>query len=974
MKKILSTLALLFLAVGAQAQNAYPLFAPSNGIMKGDVNTFVTSSATGADVTSLFSGTCNAAAFLRGDASCFDLFGTANTWSQTQSFTSNGSNARFNGADPRFLINETDVALDSKNWLVRSVASAFDISTATDASPFSAVSSAFNIARTGTTIGQITLAAPSATVVMNGSGGVTGTVGNSGLTAISGITTTGQFLNNDSNPSYYINESDAGVDEKLWRLNGAVSHLVWSTRTDANAGGQTFFDVSRTGTAVQGIALTAPSLTLTGTTTLAGIVFSTGSRYELESTAPIWQSDETDAPADERSWLERSQGGNWFLSTASDASPQAAVNNAIQVQRTGTTVDSVDLTATTITLNGVAASDYARLSQSNTFTGNTQTISNTSGPRVVLRDSDAAADTQCFFMLSQSSQFDLYASTDANCNTTTGAENFFTATRTGAVINDVRFPNGNVRVNTADSPALVVSPTIANITSRSGGTSVIAASQVNGSAAAEASFSLTRANGANAAGPLMYLNKSRGSIGTPGTVVVSGDDLGKITFSGADGTNFSNGGELGFQVDGTPGANDMPGRFVVSVTADGASTPTEQFRIANNGAWGLTGANFGTTGQVLTSNGNTTAPTWQTVAAISPANPTASVGLSAVNGSAATYMRSDAAPALSQSITPTWTGTHIFSNALGIQATGAVGLEIENAGPTQQYDETDAAANERSWLARTSGGLYALSTATDAAPTTAVENVLTIDRAGTVSGRIVWQNTTDGLMDLRGTNTGNTNVSGYEMLNSAGTRTGFVGDGSSANADIFLQSDTTNSSIRLNSNGTGEVMANDLPILGRDAATSTNVVRIVSAQFKGGNTDRSSNTTLSADPTLAGLRIPETGSYIVEGHLCFVGPVSGAGGIKLRYEFSGSVSTSMGKYFGSVNAAVVASGNFVAIDANQITFATITTGSGGDCIEFDHTFVTTGTGTLDLQWAQSSSNANATRLLAGSSMKVTRIG
>lgn len=43
------------------------------------------------------------------------------------------------------------------------------------------------------------------------------------------------------------------------------------------------------------------------------------------------------------------------------------------------------------------------------------------------------------------------------------------------------------------------------------------------------------------------------------------------------------------------------------------------------------------------------------------ANPTASAGISAVNGSAATFMRSDGAPAISQSITPTWTGAHVFS-------------------------------------------------------------------------------------------------------------------------------------------------------------------------------------------------------------------------------------------------------------------------------------------------------------------------
>jgi hypothetical protein len=43
------------------------------------------------------------------------------------------------------------------------------------------------------------------------------------------------------------------------------------------------------------------------------------------------------------------------------------------------------------------------------------------------------------------------------------------------------------------------------------------------------------------------------------------------------------------------------------------------------------------------------------------ANPSATIGLSATNGSATTYMRSDAAPALSQAITPTWTQAHTFS-------------------------------------------------------------------------------------------------------------------------------------------------------------------------------------------------------------------------------------------------------------------------------------------------------------------------
>lgn len=854
MKKILSTLALLFLAVGAQAQNAYPLFVPSNGIMKGDVNTFVTTSATGADVTSLFSGTCNAAAFLRGDASCFDLLGAANTWSNTQSFTQNGANARFNGADPRFLINETDAGVDQKNWLVRAVADQFNIATATDASPFSAINSAFTIARSGTGVGQISLTSGTATVVLSGSS-ATATVGASGLPSISGVSTNGQFLNNDANPSYYINESDAAADEKIWRLNAAAGDLIWSTRTDVNGGGSTFMTVGRT----------------------------------------------------------------------------------------GTTVDSLALAATSITLNGIAATDYARLSQSNTFTGSTQQITNTGGARLVLRDPDATANEQCFFTLSQTDVYSLYASEDANCTSTTNAIRIMAVDRTGTQPDNVTWPNGTSRFTQTNTAIPTIATSATDITSRSVNTAVLSGVQVTGSGAPDSSISHTRAVTSSAA-PTYFMNKARGSVGTLGAVVAD-DTLGILAFSGYDGTNFSNGARIFSEVDGTPGANDMPGRLVFSTSADGSNSSTERLRIAANGAWGLGGATFGSAGNVLTSNGSGGPPTWTSAAA------------------------GDAVLAANQ----TFTGQNTFSNGtLPIKVTGPQ-IEIENTAPILQYDETDAAANERNWLARTSGGLYALSTATDAAPTTAVENILTIDRAGTTSGRITWSNLTDGLFDIKGTNTGNTNVSGYEMLNSASTRTGFVGDGSSSNADIFLQADTAGASLRLNTGSGGNAFINDLSILGTAPATSAIVVRVVSAQYKGGNTDRSSTAVLAADPTLTGLSVPEAGNYLIEGQLCFTGPVSGAGGIKFRYEFSGSVSGGLGIYTGSVNGAVVASGGFLALDANQISFATITTATG-DCLQFNHTMIATGAGTLDLQWAQNASNANATRLSAGSMVKVTRIG
>jgi hypothetical protein len=44
----------------------------------------------------------------------------------------------------------------------------------------------------------------------------------------------------------------------------------------------------------------------------------------------------------------------------------------------------------------------------------------------------------------------------------------------------------------------------------------------------------------------------------------------------------------------------------------------EKFRIASSGELGIGGANYGTSGQVLTSGGSGAAPTWAAVAAGAP--------------------------------------------------------------------------------------------------------------------------------------------------------------------------------------------------------------------------------------------------------------------------------------------------------------------------------------------------------------------
>ena len=106
--------------------------------------------------------------------------------------------------------------------------------------------------------------------------------------------------------------------------------------------------------------------------------------------------------------------------------------------------------------------------------------------------------------------------------------------------------------------------------------------QIEGTDSNNSALSLTRNSNSTGYAPLHFA-KSRGTSVGSNTIVQSGDYLGGVIFSGSDGSEFVTAASIHSVVDGTPGANDMPGRLSFHTTADGASTPTERMRIASNG-------------------------------------------------------------------------------------------------------------------------------------------------------------------------------------------------------------------------------------------------------------------------------------------------------------------------------------------------------------------------------------------------------
>ena len=94
--------------------------------------------------------------------------------------------------------------------------------------------------------------------------------------------------------------------------------------------------------------------------------------------------------------------------------------------------------------------------------------------------------------------------------------------------------------------------------------------------------------GANAQAPEVNFYKARGTVGAR-AIVNSADEIAEFRFLAFDGTNYINSGSIRAEVDGTPGTNDMPGRLLLSTTADGASSPTERMRIDSAGNVGVGG-------------------------------------------------------------------------------------------------------------------------------------------------------------------------------------------------------------------------------------------------------------------------------------------------------------------------------------------------------------------------------------------------
>jgi hypothetical protein len=96
-------------------------------------------------------------------------------------------------------------------------------------------------------------------------------------------------------------------------------------------------------------------------------------------------------------------------------------------------------------------------------------------------------------------------------------------------------------------------------------------------------FASITSNNSDTGGANLLLAKTRGTTIGSVTIVQNDDQIGGVSFQGADGVNLVEAARIIASVDGTPGSDDMPGRLVFLTTADGAASPTERMRISADG-------------------------------------------------------------------------------------------------------------------------------------------------------------------------------------------------------------------------------------------------------------------------------------------------------------------------------------------------------------------------------------------------------
>lgn len=252
-------------------------------------------------------------------------------------------------------------------------------------------------------------------------------------------------------------------------------------------------------------------------------------------------------------------------------------------------------------------------------------------------------------------------------------------------------------------------------------------------------------NGVAAGGARYYGVRSEGTISSP-LIVSNGDHLSTFYAAGYNGSTYSLGGAMIFQVNGTPGASAMPTDLLFQLSPTGSQTPATVMQLYHDAGVVVGAPTGGDQGAgTINMQGCFVNGVACSTGGASGGNPTGTVGLTAVNGVAGTYMRSDAAPPLSQAISPTWTGTHLFNGALITGSTTAGWSFGQSTGlALARIVDTTGTTGNKAWQINTNNtGTHLNFRVTSDDFATTVANWLDVTRSGAAVSDLSFGNATN---------------------------------------------------------------------------------------------------------------------------------------------------------------------------------------------------------------------------------------
>lgn len=287
----------------------FNLFQPATGILKGNANTYVTTAAVSSDVRGLWSGTCDASTFLRGDGSCAVPAGTGVTsvaLTMPTGFSVGGSPVTSAG---------TLAVTTTLNGVLKGNGSGFS---ASNVNLTSEVTGTLPVSNGG--IGVATL-----TGVAKGNG-------TSAFTAAANTDITGLFTGT-CNSSTFL------------RGDGSCQ-----SPTVAAAGSNTQVQFNNSGSFAGAASLTYDSGT--GATTHAGeAIFTAANARTISSTNPLDRFNDTNASSGNQAWRWNVDSGTMSLQFCAD-SFSSCPTTPFSISRSGTAVNTVAVTGG-LTVGGV---------------------------------------------------------------------------------------------------------------------------------------------------------------------------------------------------------------------------------------------------------------------------------------------------------------------------------------------------------------------------------------------------------------------------------------------------------------------------------------------------------------------------------------------------------------------------------------------------------------------------------------------